>query len=229
MDTLFNVGHDRNVGRTERIISGLAGSLLLLNSLRKGKPISGLSVGGYLLFRGVTGYCPVKERLSGNKLANELHKVNIKTTVIINKPHQEVYKFWRKLENLPLFMKHLESVTVIDQKRSVWKAKIPGGLGTIEWESEIVHDNMNERIGWQSLPGSQIMNSGNVQFRDAGNNKTELYAIISYEAPGGIVGESVGRLLSPVFEKMVHSDIEGFKDYVESKSPAPSMSATNHH
>ena len=216
-EKITSLNFDKNVGKTERIISAVAGSLILLHGLRKGKSISEMSLGGFLLFRGATGYCPVSEALSGTRGDIHAPNINIKTSVVVNSPRQEVYTFWRKLENLPLFMKHLDSVTVLDEKRSLWKAKIPGGLGTIDWESEIVDDQVNERIGWQSLEDSEVWNAGNVQFRDAGANMTEIRAVISYEAPGGVIGEGVGKLLNPVFEKMVRSDIEGFKEYLETK------------
>ena len=217
IDRLRYMKVDKNVGDTERIISTLAGSLLVLHGLKRGKKFSEMSLGSFLLFRGVTGYCPVTEAISSKASRTHHQNINIRNNAIINKPRHEVYAFWRKLENLPLFMKHLESVEVIDEKTSLWKAKIPGGLATIEWESEIVHDVPNERIGWHSLPGSELKNAGNVQFKDAGNNMTELETVISYEAPGGIIGEGIGKLLNPVFEKMVKSDIESFKEYLEQR------------
>lgn len=221
-DKLRNLKIEKNVGKTERIISAVAGSLLLVHGLSKGKAISEMSLGTFLLFRGASGYCPVTKAVKATTTGTPSN-INIKTSIIIDKPRSEVYAFWRKLENLPLFMKHLESVTVINDKKSMWKAKGPAGLGSIEWESEIVNDQFNERIGWQSLPGSQIQNAGNVQFKDAGNNTTELFAVISYDPPGGAIGEGVGKLLNPIFEKMVKSDIEGFKEYIEMK-----QIATNH-
>ena len=221
MDSLLNFQFDKNVGKTERLISAIAGTLLLFHGLRRGKKLSEVPLASYLLLRGATGYCPVKQKLNltfnHNGVDHHPQNINIKTSAIINKPRSEVYSFWRKLENLPLFMKHLESVTVVDEKTSLWSAKIPGGFGTIDWESEIVDDQVDERIGWHSLPDSEIRNAGNVQFRDAGPGQTELIAVISYEAPGGIIGENVGKLLNPVFEKMVKSDIENFKKYLESR------------
>ena len=215
MKTLFNLDAQKNVNEKERIMSAVAGGFLLAYGFKRGQTLSGMPLAAYLLFRGISGYCPVKERLSGNSLASEKHNVNIKTRVTINRPRNEVYSFWRKLENLSLFMNHLQSVTVIDDKRSLWKAKIPGSFGTIDWESEIVDDQVNERIGWRSLPESEIMNAGNVQFREYGPQQTEVFAIISYEAPGGIIGESLGKLLKPVFKKIVRSDIERLKEYLE--------------
>lgn len=221
MESILNLQLDKNVGRTERIISAIAGGLLLVHGLRRGKKLSEMSLGSFLLFRGATGYCPVRNSISNLASSNGIdhaQNVNIKTSVLIDSPREEVYSFWRKLENLPLFMKHLESVKVIDEKTSVWKARIPGGLGTIEWKSEIVNDQKNERIGWQSLPGSEIQNAGNVQFIDAGDGMTELKAVISYEAPGGKVGEKVGQLLNPVFEQMVKSDIKNFRKYLDKQN-----------
>ena len=224
MNSLLNLQLDKNVGKTERIISAIAGGLLVFHGLRKGRKLSEIPLGSFLLFRGATGFCPVKQRLehltgngiSGNhKAIAQPKNIDIDTKVMINRPKEEVYAFWRKLENLPLFMKHLDSVTVIDETTSLWTAKIPGGLGTIDWESEIINDQVNNRISWRSLPESEIRNSGNVEFKDAGPGRTELHAVISYQAPGGIIGEKVGQLLNPVFEKLVKSDIENFKKYIE--------------
>jgi uncharacterized membrane protein len=208
---------DRNVGTTGRILSAIAGGLLLLHGIRKGRKLSEIPLGSFLLFRGATGYCPVTQAVTKNGAVSHPHTVDINTSVLINKPREEVYSFWRKLENLPRFMKHLESVTVIDEKTSFWKAKVPGGIATIDWESEITMDRPNEQISWQSLPESEIRNSGMVTFKDAGVNKTELQARISYDAPGGVIGESVAKLLNPLFAKMVKSEIESIKDHFESK------------
>ncbi|MDQ3015918.1 MAG: DUF2892 domain-containing protein [Bacteroidota bacterium] len=236
----MNLQIDRNIGKTERIVSAIAGSLLMLHGMKRGKKLSEMSLGGYLLFRGATGMCPVKNKIlpngfSGTNLKqgvlsgikNNLslnsisdsthHNINIKSSTTINKPREEVYKFWRKLENLPLFMKHLESVTILDDKTSEWKAKIPGGLGTIKWKSEIVHDAVNERIGWKSLAESEISNAGNVRFSDSGIG-TLVEAVISYDPPAGKIGEAVGQLLTPIFESLVKADLEGFKKYMESGS-----------
>src|SRR5687768_5132135 len=219
----FNLPVDRNIGKTERIISGIAGALLMIHGLRSGRKLSEIPLGTFLLFRGATGYCPVRQSvtqaLNGSHLNGSTsttpQTTNIDTRVIIDKPKHEVYAFWRKLENLPLFMKHLESVKEQDDKHSTWAAKIPGGFGTLDWESEIVSEEANHHIEWKSLPDSEIKNSGYVEFKDADMGKTEVHAVISYEAPGGVIGEKVGKLLNPIFESLVRSDIRNFKKYLE--------------
>jgi uncharacterized membrane protein len=51
--------------------------------------------------------------------------VDTGSSVTINKPVDELYRFWRHFENLPRFMRHLESVIALNNTRSHWVAKIP--------------------------------------------------------------------------------------------------------
>ena len=96
----------------------------------------------------------------------------------------EVYNFWRKLDNLPLFMNHLESVDLLDNERSHWVLKLPTGVAKVSWDAEIVHDIPGEMIGWSSLPGSMIDNAGKVRFRDTFNDQGTLVdVVISYQPP----------------------------------------------
>lgn len=203
-----------NVEKSERIASATAGGLLLAIATQRGGFLKSL-LGGYLLFRGVSGYCPGYEALEDKGVRTKPRNVRIRTSITVNKPRQEVYEFWRKLENLPLFMTHLKSVKVLTEKTSEWKAKVPKGLGSIGWKSEIVEDETNKRIGWKSMPGSSIDNAGNVHFKDAGEFGTEVHAEISYHAPVGKPGEGVAHLLNPLFGEMVKEDVKNFKRYME--------------
>jgi uncharacterized membrane protein len=210
-----------NVSNFERGLSILVGAWMLYRGIKKlGKaPLSNLikaSTGAGLLYRGVSGYCPVYNHfeIDGNKTTS----VNIRTTIVVNKPRHEVYAFWRKLENLPLFMRHLESVTELDNKRSHWEAKIPSDLVTLKWDAEIVKDDENSLLSWQSLPGSTIENAGKVEFRNAlGDRGTELRIMITYRPPAGNLGTQVARLFNGMFEKMVKEDVTNFKQFIELK------------
>jgi uncharacterized membrane protein len=212
-----------NVGQTERLASVGLGAFLLssgLNNLTR-HPIKGLLrtvIGGFLLYRGVSGNCPAYSALGKTKGVSNTHAINIRTGLIVNKPKDEVYAFWRKLENLPLFMKHLATVTEIDSKHSHWEADIPGGIGRVKWNAEIVKEEEGYLIGWQSLPDSMINNAGKVTFREAlGGQGTELEVVISYHPPAGELGAGIAKSLNPVLEKMVRQDIMNFKDYIETK------------
>ena len=208
-----------NIGTTERMISALGGAWLLYNTIinRKASILQTMA-GSYLLMRGLTGVCLAYRGLGKTSVEYTPQNINIKATLTVNRPRDQVYAFWRRLENLPGFMKHLKKVEVLDEKTSEWTAnlsKLPGNLGTLSWKSEIVKDDPGAVLSWQSLPGSAIENAGKVTFNDAGKFGTEVHVVISYHAPLGLVGEKAGRLLNPIFEKMVSEDIRNFKRFIE--------------
>ena len=63
------------------------------------------------------------------------------------------------LENLPRVMRHLESVTVLDDRRSRWTARAPAGT-TVEWVAVIHNEIEDELLAWKSEPGASIANAG---------------------------------------------------------------------
>lgn len=213
-----------NVGDNERVISAALGAFMLssgLSNLLK-HPLSGLvktALGSLLLYRGVSGNCPVYSSMGKTKGVAHTQAINIRTNLTVNKPKNEVYAFWRKLENLPLFMKHLASVTEIDSKHSHWEATLPGNIGKIKWNAEIVKEEDGYMIGWQSISNSMVNNAGKVVFNDAQNGQgTDLDVVISYHPPAGEIGSGVAKLLNSFFEKMVRQDVMNFKDYIETKN-----------
>jgi len=209
-----------NVSNFERAASAAIGGFLIFNSLGKMfrsplRSVSRIAAGSALLYRGLSGYCPVYQQMhiDGNRTSS----INMLTTFTVNKPREEVYNFWRKLENLPLFMKHLVSVTEIDEKRSHWEAKIPEGNPiSVKWDAEIVKDEPGRLLSWRSLQGSTIDNAGKVEFRDAlGDQGTELRVMITYRPPAGNIGSGIAKLMNPMFEKVVRKDVNNFKSFMD--------------
>lgn len=211
---------DRNVGTFERTVSMFAGTWMLYHAFKDKSWLEG-SVAGYLIFRGATGHCAAYSAMGKHTVHGHSRNVNIQTTVRVNRPRNEVYAFWRRLENLPLFMKHIETITELDNSTSEWTAKLPGSLSPISWKSEIMKDEPGKLIGWQSLPKSDIYNAGRVDFTDIGNAATEVHAVISYRAPLGLAGEGVAKLLNPLFENVVREDIKSFKRIMEASKVVP--------
>lgn len=208
-----------NVNMPERLLSVLGGAFIVYKSLKQLKehPVIAVQealVGGALLYRGATGFCPVYAAL--NQDSTDSQAVNITESFVVDRPREEVYSFWRKLENLPRFMKHLASVEEYDNKRSHWRANVPGEIVKFTWNAEITREEPNEYIGWQSVEGSMVQNAGKVRFEDAVNGSgTEITVDISYFPPAGSLGQGIARLLNGIFEKMVRDDVNNFKSYVE--------------
>lgn len=210
-----------NVGPEERLYSAGLGSLLTVGGVRIGGMFGWLMAGAgvYMLFRGSTGYCPISGKIGRDTSMpedREVAIVDISQSVTVDKPIEEVYTYWRKLENLPLFMYHLESVQEFDGNRSHWSARIPGGLGTLNWHAEIIQEVENEVIAWRSLPGADVENAGEVRFRKLpGDRGVEIEAKISYRPPAAGLGKGLAKVLNPVFSVMVKNDIARFGQVLE--------------
>jgi uncharacterized membrane protein len=133
---------------------------------------------------------------------------------VLQSPEQ-VYEFWRDFRNLPRFMEHLESVELLEGRRSRWRAKAPVG-SNVEWEAEIVEDRPNEMISWRSLPGSEVDNTGSVRFLPApGGRGTEIRVALEYDPPGGRLGAKVAKLFGEAPEQQVASDLRRLKQVLE--------------
>lgn len=218
-----------NVGTTERFASAVGGGALLAYGIKRGDTLGVILsiLGGGLALRGATGHCQVYDALGVNtsdKSDNPKSpfgkgwlpggKVHVTKSVTINKSPSELYRFWRNFENLPQFMSHLESVSTSGDKLSHWKAKAP--LGTsVEWDAEVTSDIPNERIGWKSIEGSDIANSGVVEFLPTVERGTEVKVILTYEPPAGKLGSLVAKLFGEEPNRQVAEDLRRFKSLME--------------
>ncbi|MEO6150895.1 MAG: SRPBCC family protein [Mucilaginibacter sp.] len=173
-----------------------------------------IGAGGYLLNRGLTGHCELYTKM-GKTSTDDAINVNIRSSFKVNKPRTQVYEFWRNLENLPLFMKHLDSVQVIDDRRSHWVLKLPTNVVKVSWDAEIVKDEPGYMIGWSSLPHSSIDNAGKVRFRDTDDGGTLVDVVITYQPPAGGFGASIAHIINPLFRNMVQDDVQNFKQYMD--------------
>jgi Predicted integral membrane protein len=163
-----------NMAETLRIRSGNAGrgNPRSISARRWGTLIGGSALAIY----GITRRSPLGVALAagGGTLAvlgakrqsSEDQSSSAWTTLLVNCKPEEVYRFWRDFENFPRFMNRLETVTVLDNRRSRWVAVGPMGR-PIHWDAEITSERENEFISWRSLPGSDIEADGRVEFSQA--------------------------------------------------------------
>jgi uncharacterized membrane protein len=226
--TLYEKSTVINVSKTGRILSSAAGASLIylaLSGMKRSpvKNIGKLLVGGYLLYRGLSGNCPITAAIDDEQRPKHARAVNIRTSLIVERPRGEVYAYWRQLSNLPLFMAHLDDVEVLDTKLSHWTIKLAGNM-KLEWDAEITEDKPGEELAWRSLEGAEIANAGKVRFRDTENGGTEILVTFTYRPPAGFMGAGLARLMNPAFAQLVRHDIIRFKQHLE-EVPTPDNSA----
>jgi uncharacterized membrane protein len=173
-----------------------------------------------LLYRGFTGHWP--EILNGH-LHPESTKtalggdrgVHLRESVRLEVPVADVYRFWRRLDNLPRFMTHLNRVTERADGTSHWVADGPAGL-TVEWDAEVINEIENKLLAWRSLPGSDVVTAGSVNFAAVrGGRSTQVSVNLQYAPPAGKTGAFMAWLFGREPSQTVREDLRHFKQFLE--------------
>ena len=127
-------------------------------------------VGTGLLYHGLQALRTSSTSRIGRKKINPSRAVKIEESIVIHRRHEDLFKFWRQLDNLPRFMDDIQRIDILSPTRSRWIMTVPTmgnipGPSTIEWEAEIINEKEHEIIGWRSLAHSDVDHTGSVQFK----------------------------------------------------------------
>jgi uncharacterized membrane protein len=140
--------------------------------------------------------------------------VPVSISIAINSTPEKLYAFWRDVENLPRFMRHLESVTRTGERTSRWAVKAPGGV--VRWDSEIIEDRPNELIAWRTLPGADVEHRGRVSFERLGEDRgSTVHVELVYDPIGGRVGAAIAKLAGKEPELQIRRDLRHLKQLLE--------------
>lgn len=141
--------------------------------------------------------------------------IHAKGFCIVNSTPEEVYQFWRNFQNLPRFMRHVDSVEEFGDGRSHWKVKGPAGM-EVEWDATIVADIPNEVITWRTLENADVDHAGAVRFeRATGGRGTIVKVNLEYMPVGGVIGSTVAKLFGEEPEQQLDDDLRRFKQVME--------------
>lgn len=204
-----------NTGSWERIISLLTGIGLGYTAFRTFKKggYGLIAPAGLLVWRGITGDSPVNRALKRDS-TEDVPPLKVSRTITILTDKATAYHYWRHLEHLPLFMKHVKKVDRLSQDKYHWKVEIKGQ--TYSWNADITQDEPEKTISWKSVPPADIYNEGSVEFKDApGNRGVEVRVNITYHAAKTTIGKIFLSRLNPVLAQKIKEDIRKFKRMVE--------------
>lgn len=167
----------------------------------------------------LTNSAATPQSVDGADLVNSL---DVKKTVTVAKSPEELYHFWRNFENLPHFMEHIESVAVLDEKRSHWVAR--GPLDTnVEWDAEIIQEDQPKTIVWRTVGGAEIDSVGSVSFVPANGSGTAVKVTMKYAPPNGVIGTVAAAVLGNDPEQQLEEDLNRFKRLMEAPAVETSM------
>jgi uncharacterized membrane protein len=117
-------------------------------------------------------------------------------------------------------MAHLESVEVLSGTRSRWRVKAPGGLH-VSWEAEIVNEQPNALLAWQSLSGADVAHWGQVRFRPVdGDSRTEVAVELEYAPTAGVLGAVIAKLFGEEPTQQLQDDLRRLKRALEAPQEA---------
>jgi uncharacterized membrane protein len=215
-----------NVSAAERVLTVLAGlgALALAAQLPRARgPLAAVS--GALMLRGATGYCPAyaaagasTRRTSTREALGGPRGAHLRAATTIAQPVETVYAFWRNLDHLSMALPSTVTIERLDDRRSRWSlAPAQGSAATLAtWTAEIISDEPEKVIGWQTLEDADIVSAGSVQFKEApAGQGTEVFVHMQYSPPFGRVGAGLASLFGRGADGVVDQCLRDIKRYLE--------------
>ncbi len=196
-----------------RFIGGICGGSLLTWGLWQRGLVGGSCafLGSLLTLRSITNL--ELKRLTGVGAGRQA--IALQKDILVHAPVEEVFGFWRAMENFPLFMSHVEEVRTSGEDRSHWRVKGPAGIA-FEWDAITTRLIPNQVLAWKSVEGSTVENAGIIRFEPAnGGRSTRLDIRLSYNPPAGALGHGFARLLGVDPKKQMDDDLLRFKSLLE--------------
>jgi uncharacterized membrane protein len=136
--------------------------------------------------------------------------LRLEKSIQIARPPAEVFDSWIDIEQLPMMVEVLESVSSIGH-RSHWNARFKGV--PVRWDAEVTQLLPNQSIGWKSVTGPK--HSGRITFSPLGND-TLLHVQMNYAPPARFLR----RALSPFsgdLEGIIEQGLRDVKAYLENR------------
>jgi uncharacterized membrane protein len=200
-----------NWSPTARLIAGTAGGALAFYAVRRQPPLSTpiAAAGLSLLTRALTNIELPRLVGVGRKPGIEVQKV-----INIAAPVEQVFEFWRRHEDFPLFMSNVREVRKTGEGRYHWTVAGPAGV-SVEWDAEITNLVPNKLLEWESLEGSALEQKGRVLFRALSEGETSIEIRMSYNPPAGVIGHLVAKLFGADPKSEMDADLMRVKTYIE--------------
>ena len=139
------------------------------------------------------------------------HSVQIEVDI----PIEQVWDLWLNLNEMPKWMKWIDSVEIIDDDPSLSRWKLVSGSFQFTWLSKILKIVPNQIIQWESING--LPNRGAIRFYDR-KGSSIVRLSIAYRIPGWL-GKLMDKLfLGRIIESTISEDLKRFRDYAIKKS-----------
>ena len=134
------------------------------------------------------------------------HSVQVDVAV----PVETAWALWSDLEQMPRWMKWIDSVSIVDDDPDLSRWKLATGGFEFSWLSRILTVRPNQIIQWESVNG--LPNRGAIRFYDR-QEHTVVKLTVAYAIPG-VLGKLMDNLfLGRVVESTLQADMARFQAY----------------
>lgn len=141
----------------------------------------------------------------------------VEKTLRIDAPVEDVFAYWRNLENFPQWMSHVREVRYVGGDRYHWTVDGPAGV-PVEWDAELLNVAENREMTWRSVEGSAVSHTGRVRFEPDGNG-TRVHVQLRYAPMGGVIGHVVAKAFGVDPKTEMDDDLQRLKSLVETGKP----------
>ncbi len=130
--------------------------------------------------------------------------------VEVDAPIDHVWNLWSDLEQMPRWMKWIDSVKISEDDPELSRWKLDTGGLEFSWQSRLQKVIPQQIIQWESIDG--LPNRGAIRFYDR-KGSSIVRLTVAYAIPG-ILGKIMDNLfLGRVVESTIRADLERFRTY----------------
>mgnify|MGYP000081793447 CR=1 FL=1 len=138
--------------------------------------------------------------------------------VEVDAPIEFVWSLWSDLQQMPRWMKWIDSVTILPDNPELSRWKLATGGLEFSWQSRILKQIPNQIIQWESVDG--LPNRGAIRFYDRAPSSI-VKMTVSYAVPGFLGQLLDNSFLRRAVESSLQADLERFKDYALNAQTKP--------
>lgn len=121
--------------------------------------------------------------------------VDLRMTVVVERPITEVFEFCRDFENFPEVVDLNLEVRDFQDGRSRWIVESPSGE-PITWDATVTKYVPNSVLAWESVPGAPVFASGLMRFAPLDARATRVDVTLAYRPNETELSEAVRALIS---------------------------------
>jgi uncharacterized membrane protein len=137
----------------------------------------------------------------------------ITSSVVIRRPVEQVFNFYRDFTNLPSFLGDVMKIEQIDAATSRWTIQGPFGI-QVHWRVRVTEERPNELIRYDLVGSPRLKTEWQIYFAPGpAKGETEVREVM--KAPLGRLGRAALALIGKFPAEEVSANLRRFKELME--------------